>query len=763
MPRFIFAISGWSYLVRAASVWKNLNLVHRAQTISETYFRLAVGKWCKLFDLGLVLRYARFSLLMIVLGFFVLFLSGQGRELALRLDHNPAHAFSFYMGLMLWALQTWFCTRRILDYRFGRPDPAIHSLLAWSVNHVPRILGALAFFEAAGSLFFAWSQKGYPFNSLHFFLLILTIASAIVFYWFTIHRRQWMQRFCKGFNPNTESGDDLEYLYRPLRRFTMIYSTILILTAFTIPATLGAWLGSLGILFLAFSSIVPAGSWLILFSEKLLDRQFESTVPHSDTAPKVAGFPVISALFLLAFVFSFFNDNHGIRVLGEPQPRPDLTDALQQWQSQAPLIHDYQPLMIVATAGGGIRASRWTANILGALTDADPQFQKALFAISSVSGGSVGAAFYQAALLADACRQEQNCYQQHLQLALSQDFLAPNLANMLFPDLMQRFLPPLGLPDRQTALEKGWERAWNKQFESAQGLDLQQPFSAAGGTSKHGWVPILLFNGTHMETGKRIVAASIKLEPKDFVDTLDLLALTGKDLRLSTAAGNSARFPYISPVGTLPCKPEGSILNRLVNYFFCRNGHIADGGYFENYGAITAMETMKATLQSIRSPKKIKPVFILISSDPDLGCSPERRKKHIKQCQFIDEDTLPPRLKHKSGGNETFGPINTLFSTRSARGILAAKNLRLWVESCRDEPSRCGVASTPEFIHFRMEVPEGSPEPALGWLLSKESETDIDRMIACSNHNRGAFEKVLKILGKATAPAHAALSCPKPN
>ncbi len=45
----------------------------------------------------------------------------------------------------------------------------------------------------------------------------------------------------------------------------------------------------------------------------------------------------------------------------------------------------------------------------------------------------------------------------------------------------------------------------------------------------------------------------------------------------STAALNSARFPFISPAGTIRDTEE--IADRIV-----------DGGYFENYGALSAKE-----------------------------------------------------------------------------------------------------------------------------------------------------------------------------
>ncbi len=63
-----------------------------------------------------------------------------------------------------------------------------------------------------------------------------------------------------------------------------------------------------------------------------------------------------------------------------------------------------------------------------------------------------------------------------------------------------------------------------------------------------------------------------------FLDSLDALHVLGKDVRASTAAHNSARFSYVSPAGDLG---NG-------------NGSVIDGGYFENYGALSALELARA-------------------------------------------------------------------------------------------------------------------------------------------------------------------------
>ena len=99
----------------------------------------------------------------------------------------------------------------------------------------------------------------------------------------------------------------------------------------------------------------------------------------------------------------------------------------------------------------------------------------------------------------------------------------------------------------------------------------------------------------------------IELWIRTFQDACDFHELTGRpkidenrDLRVSTAAATSARFPIISPHGNIRDERTGRIVDQLV-----------DDGYFENFGALTAAEL-------VHELKKqwLKPVVVLINSEP---------------------------------------------------------------------------------------------------------------------------------------------------
>ena len=216
-------------------------------------------------------------------------------------------------------------------------------------------------------------------------------------------------------------------------------------------------------------------------------------------------------------------------------------------------------MLIVATAGGGIRAAYWTATILEQLEEdfatENNGVRPYLFAISGVSGGSVGATAFEAALTK---RDENQCTAGRHDEAcplptdfLKEDFLAPTLASLFFQDAPSSFLPDFGQADRGTALERSFEHASNLLARPFLNLHSYQDVAVTNGGSTPPWRPILLLNSTHEETGNRIITGHVLIERNVFVDSLDALNVLRNDVRASTAAHNSARFTYVSPAGDL--------------------------------------------------------------------------------------------------------------------------------------------------------------------------------------------------------------------
>lgn len=99
---------------------------------------------------------------------------------------------------------------------------------------------------------------------------------------------------------------------------------------------------------------------------------------------------------------------------------------------------DVYPVILVTAEGGGIRAAVFTATVLSRLVDRCPKLAAHIFAISGVSGGSIGAAIYAAAMKAkppetdakrcDPIDSSSSTYQDSLMAVLSDDHLSPLLA-----------------------------------------------------------------------------------------------------------------------------------------------------------------------------------------------------------------------------------------------------------------------------------------------------------------------------------------------
>jgi hypothetical protein len=242
--------------------------------------------------------------------------------------------------------------------------------------------------------------------------------------------------------------------------------------------------------------------------------------------------------------------------------------------------------------------------------------------------------------------------------------LAPPLSKMLYPDFVQRFLPlATDRFDRGAALEQSWTDSFGQRVEHNVFAD---PFDSVWNPKST--LPRLFLNSTWIETGKRVVLSYPR--PDSFCDTVDGDTLAS--FSLSAAVHASARFPYISPVDTIPA--GGSVW-----------GHLGDGGYFENSGAATAMDILAA----INRPEAAR-VLIIRYCDVQAENNPAADR-------WATEITSPPLA---------------LFRARDARGELALASLK---------------AAWPGFAEFCLK-PADPPLP-LGWMLSASARAEINKQV----------------------------------
>jgi hypothetical protein len=538
---------------------------------------------------------------------------------------------------------------------------------------------------------------------------------------------------------------------------------IAVIVVCLVPTFVGEWLGSLNVFFFAFGAVLAVINGIGWFGKFIVNMQ--ERAERFKFAGQCAAF-----LLLLAALTSLMRDFHRVRLCAtepctpvpaqgqawSPIPsvddRPTVRDAALAWYKQAEKLYHKDdatkqkpvPMLIIATAGGGIRAAYWTATVLERLhNDLGKKGQaldKLLFAVSGVSGGSVGATDYIAALHAG---DKPTSY-------LQSDFLAPAIASLVFADAPSNFLPDFGQVDRGTALEQSLENG----SKGYLGYSFLSFFPNTSDLSEN-WRPALLLNATHQETGRRVIASNLKVEKDTFLDSFDELELLDSDMRASTVAHNSARFTYVSPAGKLVPRIGPDLKAKIDN-----RGYVIDGGYFENYGALTALELARSAREEIkREGGSVKLVILQISSDPTLtkertrvrtieegdNCflttvnAPASLNGKDNYLSFADAGRDPVTHRwHKNDGegwvvsylNELAAPLIGVTAVREAHGTLAAAELASAVCVERDTikaASQSGEKLQPAAISDPLVAKAGSTSGMPGQMRSVASATTTPR------------------------------------
>jgi hypothetical protein len=145
---------------------------------------------------------------------------------------------------------------------------------------------------------------------------------------------------------------------------------------------------------------------------------------------------------------------------------------------------------------------------------------------------------------------------------------------------------------------------------------------------------------------------------------------------------------------------------------------VVDGGYYENFGASTALELA----QSLKS-FELKPFIILLNNEPNadfLDCSvPQSARRREKDIQPGVFTTLR-------------APLDALFATRSARGYDAAAQL-------------CKFVSPDYFAFITVAPQENKKDISMSWWLSKNVQYYLNRQLK-NGVNQRAILKILNVL-----------------
>jgi hypothetical protein len=618
---------------------------------------------------------------------------GEARE---SLWANPGY-WIFIAALAYWSLTAWYCARLLLAKRFAVDNVgqcAHHGFAAATNTWLPRALGLLScvpitiWFALPGAPPGAWLAPALYTGA---FLLLAVLRRRLV--------NRWLGR--QAVAPQAWA--------RARRTPRIGVAAVLLMFAVSAMVLAAVWfgqeaaaraLGAPALLLFAFGSWTVFGSIVLVY------------------LPKSAGWPSLALLPLFAALLaSITNENHFVARNGGPPlgtTRPLLEEDFKAWQ-QARGAHGGEPVYLVAAAGGASRAAFWAGTLLLELErqarGQGKRFAPNIYAMSGVSGGSLGLAAFAGSLAVRDPDYERTAAQ--VGAFLGQDYLAPLLGYLLYPDLLARFWPiPCPACDRSLALEGAWARGWEQRFPLSTAHDwFRRPLLAPGPESAG--LPRLIFNATSASEGRRVVQSRLAFRLPQAYDLFGQAPgdppLDTSRITLAQAVHNSARFPYISPAA-LVSTSAGERWDYLV-----------DGGYFENSGAATLNAMIPAILKTgLVRPEQL--VVLVIENEPasqsqwicptraqlaDAAVGPAQRPLTVG-LRWPWEPRPRPGDKVVPPVPELSLPFFALYQTRNARALAAEEETTRLLGGC----------GAGRVIELRYPWTAEGRQPPLSWFLN---------------------------------------------
>jgi hypothetical protein len=247
--------------------------------------------------------------------------------------------------------------------------------------------------------------------------------------------------------------------------------------------------------------------------------------------------------------------------------------------------------------------------------------------------------------------------------------------------------------DRARALERAFEAAWISASVSAFDRSAVNPLADSFYRlwSASGAAPALLMNTTDVETGGRVViapfetfadSASIDGAPRPVMTLLGVDPVL--DLRLSTAAGISARFPVVTPAAWFRAREAGGPGRKV---------RLVDGGYFDNSGIATALDGI------------------------DVMTAVADRKGMPVDIRLIVLTGAPEPIESAYSFGEAMSVVRALLNTREEHG-------RRIEELARSRMRGQGPGAHVSMTYLVLDT--GDYALPLGWQLSERSRQAID-------------------------------------
>ncbi|MFL6673416.1 MAG: patatin-like phospholipase family protein [Massilia sp.] len=417
--------------------------------------------------------------------------------------------------------------------------------------------------------------------------------------------------------------------------------------------------------------------------------------------------------------------------------RQSVAKLWTQWNARHPAAPD-APVLVVAAAGGGARAAAHTSAVLAAVDAATcGAFGDRVFAISGVSGGAVGAALYAAGRTDLASRRDwADCKQRKpaerslplidpLMRVSADDHISAALIRTLFRDLPASLWPGSrgardpALADADTragTLEQAWGASYSKLLATMRLQTANNRLTGAERPGTDGAQPLLLFNATSVQDGRRVMQSNVPFCPHD-----SWCARAGGSW-LGMAL-DSARFPLISPARARNVFGYDASLKTAI----VTERSVVDGGYYDNSGVSSLLEVIDGLVAAGVERRRI--VAIVITSNPGEGAD------HDMAADYSDGGLVAQLLT----------PAQTAIHARDSRSEVALSDLQHRLEPCNvihwpltRKSLNPLTAETLAALHEEPEVEAAKVlheqaadslerQPSLGWALSMRSAEQLQR------------------------------------
>jgi hypothetical protein len=415
----------------------------------------------------------------------------------------------------------------------------------------------------------------------------------------------------------------------------------------------------------------------------------------------------------------------------------DLESAWDRWVANQPELQDQAaaprrtvPLVLVSAEGGGIKAAVWTTLVLDCALSAEPVDPhcpsnggaelRHVFAASGVSGGSLGLVTFATKESSSLAPEPGSDWVKDI---LDRDYVSASLAWQLFVESPRAWLQ-FDIPmDRAEVLERAWERPWPDAELGGGFVDLfvRDPD-----------VPLLLLNGYAVTDGCKFVTTPIDGNGKELASgncthvrsplplgdgaqradraeaflagsrVLPDLLCDDQDVRLSTAALLSARFPYVSPSALLHGCPESD-----------RRIQVADGGYLEGTGTGTLLDLWTA----------LRPMLDRYNAQPDAAACIVPVLLQIGTGYGPTPDRADARV------DEGIVPLRGILNVPSGVGVWQMNQAEQAM--LQELPGTGGLRG----VYLRV-APVAHPgvQAPLGWTLSDTSYGDLVRQLSAESN-----------------------------